>query len=226
MATTDATRIRAQVYALLGRPAAQDLPPKDIDVARINAGMEVLRAIASNPRNPHYAQLCTMVAIAHDSFLPDHDGHPGIPNIVPFDGAEPVAGHPARPDQIDAWRTEEVAYSGTDDGVAVPHDEADGNNRPSPVAGFYAIDNGRFKFTGFSAEIPLMQLTRLMADVAVPLFYEMAIIKLAAGSFMQFQQAVGLRTSGLEDLKEISTSSAPAISPIPDVTAAQKAKVA
>ena len=80
----DPIRIVAQVYSILGRPSQQKLPINDVHAARVAAGMEILRAIASNPQNGYHGSLCALVTVAHNAFLPAHDGEPGIPVITPF----------------------------------------------------------------------------------------------------------------------------------------------
>lgn len=202
--------------------------------ARTEAGLEVLRAIAANPQNGHYAAAATLVSIAHNAFLPAHDGEPGIPIIRAFDGGPLMEGRPATPDEIDSYRMDpgsELIYSGGADGDAVAHNEADANNLPSPVAGFYSIVNGRFKFTGFSAEIPLIQVTRAMAETvsAIPEMYESTVIKLAVPKLTKVGHAGHLiadrfLNAGMVDLKAIAEG-AMSVPPVPDVVMADKAGV-
>lgn len=203
-----------------------------INAARIQSGTEILRAIASNPKNGFHGSLCALVTVTHNQFLPAHDGEPGIPQIVPFVTADAIAGEPAFPGEIDSWRTAAGAalYTAGGDGVSVLHNAADGSARMSPVSARYAMDKGLFKFTGYSAQVPLIQLTRQMADEAVPDSYEPTIVKLSIPKLMKpgdavWQIAMGYGNLGLQDIGEIK-SGAMVVSPVPDVEAAQKAGAA
>lgn len=234
MPSADPQRIMAQVYALLGRPSLLKLPLDDVKAARIAAGMEILRAIASNPQNPHHGSLATLVTVAHNAFLPSHDGEPGIPVITPFDGASVIDGVPADPDEIDSYRSDPVSslYTGAVDGVRVAHNAADANGQPSPLAGRYSIVNGRLKFTGFSAQVPLIQTTRTMADTGIPENYEPTVVKLTIAKVGSRQGAdsewsilaAACDRSGQQDEAAIRGGSMN-VSPVPGVEVAQRAGV-
>jgi hypothetical protein len=210
MPSASVQRVVAQIYALLGRPGLQKLPPDDVKAARIAAGMEILRAIAGNPLHSDYGSLITLVTVAHNAFLPAHDGEPGIPVIIPFDGADARDGYPADPDQIDSWRADVAdspLYSGALDGTQAGHNQQS-NGRMSPVACRYSIAAGRFKFTGLSAQIPLIQLTRTMADTGVPENYEPTIVRLSVPRLVKpnepfYQLAREMGADGKQDLVEI-----------------------
>lgn len=210
-------RVNAAVYALLGRPDQSVLPYQDVVAARILSGMEVLRAITANPQNGYFGSLETLVSVAHNAFLPAHDGEPGIPQIVPFAGADAIAGKPAKPEEIDSWRAYSAVYSGSYDGVAVAHNAADVNTVQSPTSGRYSIVNKLFKFTGLSAQVPLVQLTRTMADTGIPENYEPTVVRLTAG---RLGHAASMQ-AGLEDLRLISAGSMQ-VPPLPNVEMAQK----
>lgn len=194
--------------------------------ARIEAGMEVLRAIASNPQNGFHGSLATLVTVTHNQFLPAHDGEPGVPTITTFPSGTVLDGIPADPDEIDSYRFNPGAYSGGYDGVAVSHDSSAGGGIPSPVAGRYSIVNGRIKFTGYSAQIPLIQLTRAMADTSVPENYEPTVVKLAIPKLVKegdnlANYASAYAQAGQQDLIQIANG-ALEVSPIPDIAAAQR----
>src|SRR6266403_685886 len=112
MPSADPIRVIAQVYALLGRPDQQTLPINDVHGARVDAGMKILKAIASDPQSGHFGSLSTLVTLTNNSFLPAHDGKPGIPQIIPFAGANARAGVPAKPDEIDSFRESPELFTG------------------------------------------------------------------------------------------------------------------
>ncbi len=205
-----------------------------MEAARIESGFEVLRAISANPQNGHHGSLCVMVTMTNGQFLPAHDGEMGVPQIVPFSGAQAVDGQPTKAGRVDSWRADPAGagavYSGAADGTPVAHNLADSDGRPSPVAGFYEVVNGRFKFTGHTAQIPVIQLTRAMADTGIPEVYEDTVIKLAIPKLVKvgdaLEQIAGLYlNAGMADLAAIRNGEL-FVPPVPDVAAAQKAGVA
>lgn len=229
MAYADPIRIVAQLYALLGDPGQQTLHVSLVHAARMASGMEILRAVAANPENGYHGSLCALVTVAHNAFLPAHDGEPGIPVITPFTAGAVIDGLPADPDEIDSYRVDPAGfpvYSGETTGTQIAHDQPDGNNEPSPVAGYYSIVKGRFKFTGISAQVPLIQLTRAMADSAIPDNYEPTVVKLSLVRLVKpqhdlWQVAQSLAELGQADLQMIRTGQME-VPPIPDVFRAQK----
>lgn len=239
MSSADPTRVFNHIVDVLnaaatwgGAVASGLRDANEIHAARIQSGTEILRAIASNPQNGFHGSLGALVAVNHNQFLPAHDGEPGIPQIVPFPTADAVAGEPASPSEIDSWRTAAGAalYTASGDGVTVLHDAADGSGRMSPVSARYAIDKGIFKFTGLSAQLPLIQLTRSMADSGVPDSYEPTIVKLSIPKLMKpgdavWQIAMGYGNLGLQDISEIKNG-AMVVNAVPDIEAAQKAGAA
>lgn len=190
--------------------------------------MEVLRAVADTPQNGHHGALAALVAITHGAFIADHDGEPGIPLIIPFAGAPKQAGVPAAAAEIDNYRANPLGvYSRGTDGAAVAHNVADSGGFPSPVAGRYSIVGNLFRFTGLTAELPLIQLSEVMTDTGVPLAYEPTVIKLAIPKLLKEGTnlstiAAGYGRLGAEDLAEIRGGSM-VVSPVPDVEVTQKA---
>jgi hypothetical protein len=196
--------------------------------ARIESGMEILRAISRNPMHGYYGSYTVLITVAHNAFLPDHDGEPGIPIIVPYAGAAAREGRPKSPDKIDSYRNDSAsspAYTGSASGAAVGHDQGY-MGRPSPVSCFYSIVNQRFKFTGYSAQIPLVQLTRTMADASVPESYEPTLVKLAIPKLVKEGSNLSLyageyRALGQEDLVQIE-GGVLKVRAVPNVAASQK----
>lgn len=198
-----------------------------ITQARRQASLEVLNAIAKSGKG-YFGKLSEFVSVAHDAFLPGHAGEPGIPRIVPFDGAPAREGLPADPDEIDAWRTSPESYTGTSDGVSHPHDQAKAGKR-SPLSCRYSIVNMVFKFTGLSAEVPLLIITTAMADDFIPVELSSAVVKLSmpklvkpGSSLWQFARADA--ADGRDDLISIQEG-AMQVKParaIADIATAQK----
>jgi hypothetical protein len=149
---------------------------------------------------------------------------------VTYAGPE-IAGVPADPDEIDIyrWPGAQNIYSGGWSDDPIPHDKGDLQLMPSEVAGFYAIVNGYFKFTGASAKIPLINLTWTMADQQVPEVYEPTLVKLSIPKLVKegdnlAAYANAYAQAGLIDLQEIRAG-AETVPPVPNVTLAQKAGI-
>lgn len=195
--------------------------------ARIQSGWEVLRAIAANPNSSYFGSLAALVTVAHNALMPSYEGEPGIPVITPYNGGAVIDGVPAEPGQIDSYRASNL-YTGAYDGVNVAHNAAD-SSQPSRMAGRYSIVNGRFKFTGYTAQIPLIQLTRAMADTGVPEAFEPTVVKLSITKLIKpgdaaHTLAAGYQQLALVDLQAIR-GGAMEVPPVPGIEAAQKAGV-
>jgi len=231
MPAADADRVAAAVYAALGRPDQAEVPYNDVYAARVRAGTDILKAIAGSPQNGFHGSLSVLVTVANSAFLPAHDGEPGIPLIVPFSGAPARQGVRATADEISSWRNDTMGvYSRGTNGAIVVHSAADSNGMPSPVACRYSIVKGHFTFTGFSAQVPLIQLTRTMADTGVPDSYEPTLVKLIVPKLVKPGDAMSalaaeFQRAGERDLVEIAAG-AMVVSPVPDVAAAQQMGVA
>lgn len=223
------TRVAAQIYTLLGRPSQTRLPYRDVHAARIESGMEILRAISKNPQSGYYGSLQTLVDVEHNAFLPAHEGDIGIPLIEAFAGAPLREGYPADPDEIDSYRLDVAGlnfYSGALDGLLTPHDQPDANGYASPVAGRYSVVNGRFKFTGFSAQAPIIELTRAMADTLVPENLEPTLVKLSIPRLARPDDAiyalVGQYIALAEQDLAMLQAAAVSVPSLPQITTAQK----
>lgn len=208
-----------------------------IQNARKQSTYDVIRAIASNPRHGRFGAFATLVPVNHNDFLPAHDGEPGIPWIVPFPGADAREGIPADPDEIDSYRedlSDSPIYSGALDGVAVAHNEQS-HGRPSPVACRYSIVNKRLKFTGESAEVPLIVITEAMLTSDALEGYEGAIVRLSPSRLVKegdnlYLYASGYTADGKQDLIEIAGGAMSVKPPavlrsLPNVALAQKVAI-
>ena len=203
--------------------------------ARIEATMEVLRAIASNPDNSYYSSLTKLVDVENGDFLPAHEGEPGIPLIIPYPGAEPRSGIPADPDEIDSYMYDittgpyRALYSGAVDAQAVAYNEQTKGGRISPTSCRYSIINGQIKFTGDSIQIPLVQIDPSTGDVSdmVPALFEPLIVKLAIPKLVKEGDNLSVYAAAYEKAGYIDLASIRAgtnkVSPLATVMMAQKA---
>lgn len=229
-------RLIRLVYVILGRPSQQKLPYKDVEALLQTASIEVIRAIASNPNNSHFSSLMALVSVNDGDFLPKHEGPPGIPLIVPFPGAEPRAGIPADPDEIDSYKNDlttgsySALYSGAVDAVGVAYNEATAMGRVSPTACRYSIVNGQIRFTGETCQIPLVQIdTSNPAAVVdqVPADYEPSILRLVISWLGQpwdkfYPICVRMAREAREDLAAIRAGN-PTVPPLNTTMMLQKA---
>lgn len=197
--------------------------------ARRQAAMEIVGAIARNPQHGFFGDLAALVDVAHNAFVPAHDGDIGIPQITPFNGATARDGLVAKSIQIDSWRDNPASYTGVLDGVSVPHDEADEDGRRSPLSCRWSIEAGLFKFTGVSAKIPMIIITETMSDDKVPLGLSSAVVKLAIPKLVKpgdklYLIAAADARDGRDDLLSIQEGAMVARPPrsIPDIAMAQK----
>jgi|SRR5580765_1744855 len=209
--------------------------PEAVTQARIEATMEVMRAIASNPQSSYFGSLATMVTVENGDFLPAHEGEPGIPLIIPYPGAEPRSGIPADPDEIDSYMYDittgpyRALYSGAVDAQAVAYNEQTKGGRISPTACRYSIINGQIKFTGDSVQVPLVQLDPDAADFSdkVPTIFEPLIVKLAIPKLVKEGDNLSVYAAAYERAAYIDLASIRAgsnqISPLSTIMLAQKA---
>ncbi len=287
--------------------------------ARKQAALEVLGAIATNPEHGYYGDLATLVTVAHNAFLPAHDGEIGTPKIVPFQGASARDGIPADPDEIDSYRNNPASYTGSLDGIVVPHDQptatrvegailttslntggddyavgdtgtiatgdglatyevltvlagavvtymlhsrgsgydvtngvatatggiqpgvgtgflvnilsigSNGTGKQSPISCRFSIVSSYFKFTGLSAQIPMIVIDETMRDTKIPLKVGPAVVKRAIPKLVKPGDALYLIASdyaqdGKQDLVEIA-GGAMSVRPakaVPDIVATLK----
>jgi hypothetical protein len=89
-------------------------------------------------------------------------GESDIIEIQPYTAASWITGSPKSPQQIDSFRENLNEFYGSLD-----HDV-----QYSPLSGFYAIDNGRVKFTGTAARIYIPVIDRDDVTDLIPDEYE------------------------------------------------------
>jgi hypothetical protein len=116
--------------------------PDEIANARKQACLEVLGAISRNPAHGYFGDLAALVSVAHNSFLPAHDGEIGTPKIIPFAGATAREAIPADPDEIDSYRNNPAAYTGALDGIVIPHDQPNANRVEGAIVTAVLGDGG------------------------------------------------------------------------------------
>lgn len=204
-----------------------------ITAARRGATAEVFRAIALNPQCGHYGAIVELVAVVHGDQLPDHIGEPGIPMIVPFDGATAEEGYPADPDEIDDYRKATAdfpIYAGALGAESfVAHDQPDQFGQPSRLSGQYSLDYGKLKFTGLSCQVPLILVDEELLDTLVtldmvPIVVNLAIPKLVKEGDTLYQIAGQRYQMGRADLQELVTGTIKQKpNPAPNVVESQQA---
>lgn len=136
------------------------------------AAMMIARAILANPTHVHRNLFVsgTPTSLTHGSELPDMAGESDLIEIQPYSGASWFTGVPKTPQQIDSFRDNPSNLYGT------TH-----TTQGSPLAGYYAIDNGRVKFTGYAARIYVPAIDRTTVTGLIPDEYEPTWVKLGAG---------------------------------------------
>jgi hypothetical protein len=142
-----------------------------------SAATLVMQAICETDGHGERGLFVTETALTHGAVLPIHYGSIGVPRITPFENAGyTIVGKRKSIEEISAYRhNPNYFYSLTN------HNLANGAN-PSKLAGFYAIDNNVFYFTGFSAVSDLATFTEssytLLPDNRYPLVIDLSISKL------------------------------------------------
>ena len=194
--------------------------------SRIYGTIEILRAISRNPQHGAFGQIAELVACNHDEFLPEHDGAPGIPLIVPFPNGKRATGIPADPDEIDSYRNDTLGLFSRALGFAVAHNAADPLGMPSQNAGLYSINGNFLKFTGHSCEVPLVNLSEDMCDTKLPVSMIPTVAKLAPlWNLKEGDNLTGIASilvgEGQKDLMEIEKG-AMTVSPVPDLVKIQE----
>lgn len=292
----------------------------EIANARQQSCLEVLGAITTNPEHGYFGDLAALVTVAHNSFVPAHDGEIGTPKIVPFLGAAQRDGIPSDPDEIDSYRNDPASYTGAVDGIVTAHDQptatrtegailtteinqagagyeggdtgtiaagdglatyevltvdaggevltyrlnlrgsnydvaeavatitggaqagagagftldiltigTSGTGRQSPLSCRFSIMSAYFKFTGLTAQIPMIIITTAMRDGKVPLRLGPAVVKRAIPKLVKPGDALYLiagefARDGKQDLVEIAggAMSVRPVKAVPDIVAALK----
>lgn len=137
------------------------------------AAMMIARAVVSNPRHVHRNGFIASSAatLTHQAELPDMSGTMDLVEIQPYSGASWQTGQVRDVQQIESFRANP---SNLYDSVA--HDASGSRN-----AGYYAIANGRFYFTGHAARGYIPTIDRATITAQIPDEYEDVWVKLGVG---------------------------------------------
>lgn len=128
------------------------------------AALDIAAAICSNPKHPHRNLYISAspTSLTHGGELPDMAGENDLIEIQKYSGGSFVVGLPKDAQQIDSYRENPSSLYGS-----VSH-----TTQNSPLAGFYNISNGRFRFTGFAAQIYSPSISRSTVTGLIPDEYE------------------------------------------------------
>lgn len=155
--------------------------PDEINTAVDFACIEVCRTICETHGHSERGTFVSNESVTYGAELPSHIGDAGIPIITPYTGANTILGRRKSYEEIDSYRRNPETDWGKVYGD-VNHDQEDGG-KPSPLAGFYAIVDNRFYFTGLSATVPLAIADNTSTTIdKTPLSYEPTVLKLAMGN--------------------------------------------
>lgn len=126
--------------------------------------MMIAKAILANPNHIHRNLFvsATPTTLTHAGELPDMAGDGDLIQIQKYDGGDWETGVPRAVQQIDSFRANPSTLY-----AALAH-----TVQNSPLAGYYAIDNGRIKFTGFAARMFHPAITRATVTDVIPDEYE------------------------------------------------------
>ena len=160
--------------------------------------MMIAQAIVSNPKHVHRNLFMspTATALTHGAELPDMAGPLDIVEIKRHSAGDFRPGQLRDVQEIDSIRNDTLyIYDG------VSHTNAHSRN-----SGFYATANGRFYFTGYSAQAYFPVISRTTVTTLIPDEYEPTWVKLSVGlsikegdnleSIAQFYMNLGLADLG------------------------------
>lgn len=181
----------------------------EIDTAIIYAKLDVMRAICETDGHPSRSPFVSDTPVNHAEQLPMHYGSPGVPLITPFDGAEYVLpGTRKSYEQIISYRNNENA--GGLGGIygEFAHDVSIDGGGASKLAGYFAIVENVFYFTGFSAKLPLADFEENDGQ-DIPDAFEPSIVRLSLGNLAKdgtiSEKYAFYAEQGLRDLASIRT---------------------
>lgn len=181
----------------------------EIDTAIIYAQLDIMRTICETDGHPSRSAFVSDTPVNHAEQLPHHYGSPGVPLIIPFDGAEYVLpGTRKSYEQIISYRNNENARGLGGIYGDFAHDVAMDGGGASKLAGFFAIVENTFYFTGFSATLPLADFEENDGQDISDAF-EPAIVRLALGNLAKdgtiSEKYAFYAEQGLRDLAGIRT---------------------
>ncbi|MBS1793672.1 MAG: hypothetical protein JSS81_07455 [Acidobacteria bacterium] len=131
-----------------------------------NAATSIMRAICETDGHPHRYFFDTILTLTHQEKIPDHYGSIGVPRITPYSGAGyALTGKRKSVEEILSYRANPNYYYSK-----IAHDAAG-----SKLAGYYAIENNIFYFTGFSADAAGAVFTESSYTALPDSYYPLAI---------------------------------------------------
>lgn len=155
----------------------------EIDTAIDYAAYSVMEAICSTDGHSLRSEFIRYVVCQNSMPLPAHHGTHGTPVITPFEFAEDrqkKQGVRKSVEEIASYRENPVIGNMGNLYSEFDHDQPDGSGA-SPLSGFYAVVEGIFYFTGFSAVVPLAQILASADRNLIPGSKEAAIVHIAIG---------------------------------------------
>lgn len=157
----------------------------EIDTGIDYAAFAVMEAICSTDGHSLRSAFIRFAQCQNSMPLPIHYGTHGTPVITPFEFAgdkQKKQGVRKSVEEIASYRENPVVASMGNLYSEIDHDQPDGNgNGASPLSGFYAVVEGIFYFTGFSAVVPLAQILSIADKILIPDSKEAAIVHIAIG---------------------------------------------
>lgn len=152
----------------------KDRVAEAITEATREAALMIARAICINPNHVHrnlYVS-ASPTSLTHGGELPDMAGEGDPVEIQLVSGGAYYVGTPRTAQQIDSWRQS---------GLSAIYGSVAHNSANSPLGGYYAITNGRIRFTGNAAQMYHPVIGRTTAASLVPDEYEDTWVKLGVG---------------------------------------------
>ncbi len=149
----------------------------EIDRANQSSATLVMQALCETDGQAERGAFVVPTSLTNEGIIPRHYGSIGVPRITPFSGAGyTIVGKRKSIEDISAYRRNpNEMYSTT------AHN-ASSNGTHSKLAGFYAIENNTFYFTGYSAVSDIATFTEssytLLPDNRYQLVVDLAIAKL------------------------------------------------
>lgn len=177
--TTVQKRVTSIIDACIDRTFTTVVDPRKnwnantVTEAVREGALMIAQAICANPKHVHRNAFVsgTPTAITQGAELPDLAGEHDLVEIQPYSGASFFTGTPRTMQQIDSWRTNPSSVYGS-----VTH-----TTQNSPLTGYYAINNGRLKFTGNAAQMYHPVISRSTVTSLIPDEYEGAWVALGVG---------------------------------------------
>lgn len=190
---------------------------EDLEEATREGAMLIARAILSNPSHVHRNLFIssTATALTHGGELPDMAGENDLIEIKPHSAGSFAVGQRRDVQEIQSYR----------DNPSSIYDSVAHNASGSRLSGYYAFYNGRFYFTGDSAQGYFPSISRTNVMTSIPDEYESTWVALSVGLTPKegdnvFPIAQYYMNHGERDLVAIASQGI--IQPLPTVSRAQK----